>query len=451
MSQSVTIPSYRLLLIRPQRIGGDIWDATIQTLMQVSDNQIVLVGVVDPFPSPDILIVAEMEGFPIVPDIKSFSGSFSHIVVEETIPDIFDPSGHPYPRIPFGVVSFMAEQIAARHHLIAIFNRYRAFAQSLTNLIPIDGSFRYEELICRSLRHLLSAEGVAYCEAKLSSRKVSLNISDPEGIFGKELSFPLTESVKKILFSKDRYFDDLDPEKSGITHLPKVHAGKFIIFKLEKGTAPKIPFLLIVPPSTSQDNPLPEIELQNALELSAPVLETSHALFKHSMYLKRKSEHDPLTKILNRDSLNAFLDFSWRNAKDHKAPLSALMLDIDHFKKINDSFGHQMGDMILLEVTQTISQTLRSNDGFGRYGGEEFVVLLPGLDKNKALMVAERIRLAVKNRSYPVDKPITISIGVASFPDDVSRETDLIPLADRMMYEAKRAGRNRVSSLNPKK
>jgi diguanylate cyclase (GGDEF)-like protein len=440
----MSFPSYRLILVRPQKIKADIWDNTIQTLMQLSDSPVKLVGVVDPVPSPDIQIVAEMEGLPIVPDIKFLESTFTHLVLEENRPDIFDDSGHPHPRIPFGIIAFLAEQISEKHHLSAIFTRYRSFAQSLTSLIPINGSFRYEELICRSLRQLLSAEAVAYCEAKLPQRDVSLTVSDPEGIFGKKMTFPLTESVKSILFSQDRYFDDLEPENTGIVYFPQFRTDKIVVFKLERSSSSKIPFLLIIPSHTPPDNPLPEIELQNALELSAPVLETSHALFKHSMYLKRKSEHDPLTKILNRDSLNAFLDFSWRNAKIQKEPLSALMLDIDHFKNINDSFGHQMGDKILLEVTKTISQTLRSNDGFGRYGGEEFVVLLPGLDKSKAVMIAERIRKAIKNRSYPGDRPVTISIGIANFPDDVSRESELIPLADRMMYEAKRSGRDRV-------
>jgi len=244
MPQQVPPSSYRLLLVRPPKISGDQWDSTIQTLMQLNSSQLVLAGIVDPLPSPDIQIVADMEGLSIVPDIESFQGSFSHLVLEESLPDIPDKSGQPLPRIPFGIVSFLSDQITASHHLMAIFNRYRAFAQSLTNLIPIDGSFHYEELICKSLRHLLSAEGVAYCEAKLDQREVSLHTSDPEGILGQEITFPLTEAIKNILFADDRYFDDLEPEKTGITHLPTVRAGKFIVFKLERSPSPKIPFLL---------------------------------------------------------------------------------------------------------------------------------------------------------------------------------------------------------------
>ncbi|EQD24538.1 MAG: Diguanylate cyclase [Leptospirillum sp. Group IV 'UBA BS'] len=105
-----------------------------------------------------------------------------------------------------------------------------------------------------------------------------------------------------------------------------------------------------------------------------------------------------------------------------------------------------MGDSVLVDVTGAIGKTLRAGDGFGRYGGEEFVVVLPGLGKARATLIAERIRNAVKKIVHPVAGKITLSIGVASYPEDVSRESELIPLADRMMYEAKRSGRDRVQT-----
>lgn len=450
MSESVNGSAYRLVLLRPQRIASEVWDSAVQTLMQLSDREIVLVAIVDPQPSPDILIVADMEGFPIVSDIRSVPVSFTHLVMEEALPDLMDPDGHPYRRIPLKIVMFLSRQIEAKNQLMAIFNRYRAFAQSLTDLIPADRSFNYESLICKSLRSLLSAEAVSYCEARVEKREVSMIMSDPETMFSKQSLFPLTEAVKQILFTKDRYFDELEPEKVGLVQLSRVLAGKCIVFKLGGNSPGKLPFLLILPQPTSQDNLFPEIELQNALELSAPVLETSHALFEQSMHLKLKSERDPLTKIMNRESLDTFLHYAFANASSTHEPLSALMLDIDHFKRVNDTFGHFAGDTVLLDVTKNISKTLRSNDGFGRYGGEEFVVFLPGLDKAQASAVAERIRQTVRSKPHPVAGPITISIGVSSYPEDVTKEKALIPLADQMMYEAKRSGRDRVCFRNEK-
>ena len=204
---------------------------------------------------------------------------------------------------------------------------------------------------------------------------------------------------------------------------------------------------MIFPPPFPPNNPIPEFEFQNALELSAPVLQTSHALFAHRLILKRKAEHDSLTKILNRDSLDSFLTFTFQNARANQEPLSLLMLDIDHFKQVNDTYGHGVGDSVLIDVTGAIGKTLRSGDGFGRYGGEEFVVILPGLEKTRAVQIAERIRNSVRKLIHPIAGKITLSIGIASFPEDVSRESELIPLANRMMYEAKHKGRDRVHAL----
>ena len=447
MPDNSAIPC-RILLIRPTIISGDKWDAIVQTLMQLSDRQVVLTGIVDPAPSPDILIVAEMDGIPIAPRFTDIApGSFTHIAMEDGLPDILSSSGIPWPRVSFTVIALLAEQVASKNQFMAIFNRYRAFAQSLTNLIPLDKALPYESLICQSLRTLLSASAVAYCESRVRTRSMTIRTSDPKNLFKEDDSFPLTESLKAILTAKTGYFDDLDPEKTGILHLPQTASNRVVVFRLIQGSSSTIPFLLIFPPPFPPNNPIPEFEFQNALELSAPVLQTSHALFAHRLILKRKAEHDSLTKILNRDSLDSFLTFTFQNARANQEPLSLLMLDIDHFKQVNDTYGHGVVDSVLIDVTGAIGKTLRSGDGFGRYGGEEFVVILPGLEKTRAVQIAERIRNSVRKLIHPIAGKITLSIGIASFPEDVSRESELIPLADRMMYEAKHKGRDRVHAL----
>ncbi len=444
MPNHLTVPC-RILLIRPKDISGDRWDSIVQTLMQLSDRHVILTGIVDPAPSADILIVADMDGIPIVSRIEDIPpDSFTHLAMEDSHPDIPSPSGSPWPRVSFSIIALLAEQVASKNQFMAIFNRYRAFAQSLTNLIPLERAIPYESLICQSLRTLLSASAVAYCESRTRTRSITIRTSDPENLFREDDSFPLTESLRAILIAKTGYFDDFDPEKTGISHLPLTGSNRVVVFKLVQGSSSNIPFLLIFPPPFPPNNPIPESEFQNALELSAPVLQTSHALFAHRLVLKRKSEHDSLTKILNRDSLDAFLNFSYQNARASQESLSVLMLDIDHFKQVNDTYGHGVGDSVLVDVTGAIGKALRAGDGFGRYGGEEFVVILPGLGKARAVQIAERIRNSVKKLVHPVAGKITLSIGISTFPDDVSRESDLIPLADRMMYEAKHGGRDRV-------
>ncbi len=132
-----------------------------------------------------------------------------------------------------------------------------------------------------------------------------------------------------------------------------------------------------------------------------------------------------------------------------KTPLTLLMIDIDHFKRVNDTLGHQIGDEVIISVTEKISGTLRAKDGFGRYGGEEFVIVLPEIDKETGIRIAERILGAIRDLSHPQAGAVTVSIGLSNHPSDVSREEELIALADRMLYEAKRAGRNRVVAATP--
>jgi len=127
-----------------------------------------------------------------------------------------------------------------------------------------------------------------------------------------------------------------------------------------------------------------------------------------------------------------------------------LLLDIDHFKKVNDRLGHQVGDQVLTAVAHCIEEQVRSLDRVGRNGGEEFLVLLPDTELEEAAEVAERVRIAVSRlviegiEEVPADHPIRISIGCAEFKREDDNLGELIRRADEAMYEAKLAGRNRV-------
>ena len=164
--------------------------------------------------------------------------------------------------------------------------------------------------------------------------------------------------------------------------------------------------------------------------------------------LLRQSQMDGLTNIANRRKFDEHLNREWRIAVRRQAPLSIILCDIDHFKSYNDTYGHPAGDRCLQQVATTLEQvTKRPGDLVARYGGEEFAVILPETPHDAALVLAEKMRLAI-NSLQPVlpNAPVTASFGVGSALPELASEGPLalIEAADRALYVAKKQGRNRV-------
>ena len=169
---------------------------------------------------------------------------------------------------------------------------------------------------------------------------------------------------------------------------------------------------------------------------------------------RRLSNADALTGAFNRRFLEHYLRHELARAARHKTSLAVAMVDVDHFKQLNDNFGHTAGDRVLRHIAQALETSVRRTDLVARYGGEEFVVVLPESNAEQAMMRMERIRETVANSALPLDKAkarsssanmkITISVGVASWPQDGQAGTELISSADRRMYDAKKRGRNLV-------
>jgi diguanylate cyclase (GGDEF)-like protein len=159
--------------------------------------------------------------------------------------------------------------------------------------------------------------------------------------------------------------------------------------------------------------------------------------------LEELATTDALTGLRNRRKFDAVIDAEWRRAARHKTPLAVLMIDADHFKAYNDSFGHQAGDQVLVSIAICISDSVRrAGDCAARYGGEEFAVMLPGLPAMDALRVAEAIRLKVEGSSGE-QSASTVSIGVASLTPVPGMDwTGLVNAADKALYAAKANGRN---------
>jgi diguanylate cyclase (GGDEF)-like protein len=160
--------------------------------------------------------------------------------------------------------------------------------------------------------------------------------------------------------------------------------------------------------------------------------------------LRNQALRDSLTGLYNRRFLEEMLERICQDAERRKAPVSAIMIDLDHFKQINDKYGHGAGDAILRDVAATIMASLRSVDVACRYGGEELAILLPDCTLEMAAGKAEQIRSRIASTSGAAGPSVTASLGVASIPETSSGPVDLLPIADAALYQAKQQGRDRV-------
>ena len=175
--------------------------------------------------------------------------------------------------------------------------------------------------------------------------------------------------------------------------------------------------------------------------------------FAQSLVLKQLLSTDSMTGIGNRRRFDYALDREWRRCGRSGRPLSVLMIDVDHFKAYNDHHGHQQGDECLRLVARLLVESVgRPGDLVARYGGEEFVCLLPEIDGDGARAVAEKFADALAEAAIPhpgstLDGRLTISIGVASVDDlNTRRPMEAVALADKLLYEAKRAGRDQIAA-----
>lgn len=184
---------------------------------------------------------------------------------------------------------------------------------------------------------------------------------------------------------------------------------------------------------------------------------SNQVLQKLYQELQIQASLDGLTQVPNRRFFDQYFDQQWSQLKSTEFPLSLIFIDVDYFKKYNDTYGHQAGDDCLKQVAQVIAQTLTSKPGLvARYGGEEFVVVLPKIDQNEAVSIAEKIRdnlkfIQLDHQSSSVSSYVTLSLGIATaeFGNPETIKTiktpgDLIVIADQALYQAKNQGRDRV-------
>jgi len=185
--------------------------------------------------------------------------------------------------------------------------------------------------------------------------------------------------------------------------------------------------------------------VRDSVVQAAPILANQRNLALAEM----RAASDALTGLPNRRAADETLRRMAAHAGRRVSPLAAVLLDLDHFKQINDIHGHDQGDAALAEVGQILASTLRASDFAARYGGEEFLILLPDTDRTAAQDVAEKLRIAIEQAELAHVGPLTASFGVAVLPDDTGEAEQLVRKADRALYAAKAAGRNRVETGVP--
>jgi diguanylate cyclase (GGDEF)-like protein len=168
---------------------------------------------------------------------------------------------------------------------------------------------------------------------------------------------------------------------------------------------------------------------------------------KYHRDIQKKIKDDALTQLLTKDSLCLALHHELHRCQQYHLPLSILIMDLDHMKKINDTFGYEAGNVVIREVGVLIKKNLRKTDVSARYGGEEFLAYLSEQTKEKAHIAADYMRMVIENAPIVVGSaniPVTISIGITQFPEDGKTIDELVAKADAALYQAKRRGRNLV-------
>lgn len=246
--------------------------------------------------------------------------------------------------------------------------------------------------------------------------------------------------------------------------MPGMDGFKFLAMKMARPEFSDIPVIMLTSQGEIKDKikgleegasdyltkPFDPGELIARVKAHLRIKMLQDALKKTNEQLIELSIRDVLTGLYNRRHFMEILEKEFDRTQRYGSKLAFLMIDLDHFKKINDTYGHITGDKVLVEVAKVFLKGLRKNDVVGRYGGEEFAMILPGNDINGAKIVAERYRSSIENLKIevgPTPLKLTVTIGCSSAPHpDIKTINDLINSADDALYRGKKLGRNRVET-----
>lgn len=307
-----------------------------------------------------------------------------------------------------------------------------------------------------------------------SKRTYNLLIAAPALAVSEDIEILKKEPHYKLIYASgiDLVNDLLNSEKIDLLIIELDLPGLAItdlIIKL-RGKDPEIPVLVLADCNGKRigENlwnagiddgvckPVTSVELMHRVARSLKLRRLSQFCTKlesENKGLWKLSITDGLTKLINRRHFNDMLRLEFSRAVRYGGTLGCILLDIDHFKKVNDIYGHLTGDRVLREIAKLIQDNIRRIDLPARYGGEEFVLLLPETSSEGLGIVAEKLRTAIASHDFrdytdpqnPGPDQVTVSLGGANFPESkLTKSEDLVEKADQALYEAKRSGRNRV-------
>jgi diguanylate cyclase (GGDEF)-like protein len=359
----------------------------------------------------------------------------------------------PEPRLLASFGELAAEAILrarasqGREELDAEFKAVYPISQRLATL---SREKEVRELLLRSVQHLATVEGAAVVTTDdLDTRYVvEAGSGWPESYLKREVALDERTWAAWVLRSAEEAY--LLDNVAG-------HEDRMPILVLDEGGG-RAESLLAVP-LRARNRTLGALLLtgprgsfdassRRVLEILANQAAATLSLIKDREQQRQLAVRDGLTGLYNRRAFNELLVTAIANEDRREGgQLALLMLDLDHFKKLNDTYGHPAGDGALRSAARLLSQHLRKGDQAARYGGEEFVVILPGLDESRAVQAAERLRLAIQKHRFVFEGAriaLAASFGVALWPADGKEPEALLAAADRALYAAKQAGRNRV-------
>jgi two-component system cell cycle response regulator len=304
-----------------------------------------------------------------------------------------------------------------------------------TSVLIIDDSVAVREQIIRTIES--SALFNRYYEAEDGLEGFKKLLSSPVDVILCDLEMPRIDGFKFLSMLKARP----DLQNIPVIILTGMNDRERKIKGLELGANDYV------------TKPFDNEELVARVKVHLKLKKLQDELVRSNELLLELSNTDHLTGLFNRRYMMEALDKEVQRSIRKGGTLSLIMLDIDHFKRVNDEFGHLQGDSVLQMVALHLQKELRSYDCAARYGGEEFVAILPDSSLKDAIFVADRIRLAVQNIRFngpPAKLRLTASLGVASFSPEHSSSVDgFIKLADDALYRAKATGRNRVEFHDP--
>lgn len=341
------------------------------------------------------------------------------------------------------------ELLARKNDYLSFINRFLTRATESLDISVILNNAR-EEL--KAIFPVISMQGAVWevKESGVVEAELFLSGTQEHRELRQDWSDMLLDKAMKLTGAPRKEFNvtetDINAEQATINKIPEAH--HLITLPLIAG---KMTFgCLIIAMKEKINLGRDQVDiLQSALRHLGLAIRNA-SLFAQ---VKNRADRDGLTKLYNRKHFDERLEQELARHQRFAEKLSLVLLDIDHFKSINDRYGHPVGDKVIVKLAKTIEQTIRNTDYAARYGGEEFVIILPHTDESQAWILAERLRLAIAKSTVPFDDgelKITTSLGVATMqPQALISQCELITQADKALYEAKQNGRNVVVISRP--